>query len=133
MGNGYAVQVHGRRVGEFFRLHRLILGLDHGDPREGDHINGDRLDNRQANLRIVTGRQNKQNQPVNRCSGRTSRFRGVCRTSDGAWQAQIWLDGRNVHLGRFATEEEAARVATAARAEHFSHFNPNREGASVGA
>jgi len=38
------------------RMHRVILGVPTG--LEGDHINGDGLDNRRANLRTVTKQQN---------------------------------------------------------------------------
>lgn len=41
-------------------LHREILGLAHGDGIEGDHENGDTLDNRRTNLRRATRSQNAQ-------------------------------------------------------------------------
>lgn len=34
------------------RLNREILGLAHGDPREGDHRNGDKLDNRRLSSEV---------------------------------------------------------------------------------
>ena len=42
-------------------MHRQILGLIHGDGKEVDHINKDRLDNRRANLRVVTRKENCAN------------------------------------------------------------------------
>lgn len=39
-------------------MHREILGLERGDGLYGDHINGDTLDNRKANLRPVDNATN---------------------------------------------------------------------------
>jgi hypothetical protein len=56
-------------------MHRFIMGLEHGDPRQVDHR--DRfhtLDNRRSNLR-VTVTQNQQN--VGKRKDNTSGFKGV--------------------------------------------------------
>lgn len=58
--DGYATR---RRPGVAIRMHREILGLAAGDGRHTDHINRDKLDNRRANLRVVTAAQNMQNRP----------------------------------------------------------------------
>lgn len=42
-------------------LHRLILMLEYGDPREGHHINSNPLDNRRENLQIVDKIENLKN------------------------------------------------------------------------
>lgn len=97
------------------RMSRQILGLKIGDPRQADHINRDRLDNRRTNLRIVTHQQNHQNRPSDR--GSASPFRGVTRDGEW-WRASVFLNGRRVNLGRFADEQEAAQAAAAFRAEH---------------
>lgn len=120
-GRGYAItQIDGRKV----LLHRFLLGLQHGDQRQGDHINGDRLDNRRENLRIVTRGQNSQN--VRR--GGSSRYRGVhWSTRDGGWVAQAKRsNGSSEFLGRFSSEEEAGRVAADRRAEIYTHVNEDR-------
>lgn len=92
------------------RLHRLLLGLDFGDPRQGDHINRDKLDNRRSNLRIVTQRENCQN-PGPRSDG-TSAHRGVAWDAEqNKWRAYATIDRRRHWLGRFDDELAAAAVA----------------------
>ena len=101
-----------RFKGEGLLLHRVVLDLESGDGEQADHINGDCLDNRRANLRVVTAAQNRQNQ---RSTRGTSRFRGVhLHGPTGRWIAQA--GGK--HLGYFAAEEEAARASADYRAEH---------------
>src|SRR4051794_6479842 len=60
-GRGYVS--HSVTRGPELKLHRVILGLIPRDGLEADHINRDKLDNRRANLRIVTTAQNAQNKP----------------------------------------------------------------------
>src|SRR5205823_2166668 len=119
-GRYAAARIGGRAPrGSLVTMHRLIMGLEPGDPREVDHINGDGLDNRRANLRIVTRAQQAQNRLKIRGA---SRFRGVFRTTDGLpWRAEVRLKGRNYYLGRFSSEQEAARVAATWRREHMPY------------
>ena len=69
-------------------------------------------------LRLVTNQDNCQNRgglsPNN-----TSGFNGVSM-HHGRFQAQINLDGHTVHLGYFATAEEAGAVAAEARRRHYN-------------
>jgi hypothetical protein len=39
-------------------MHRMIMGLTRGDPRQIQHLNGNGLDNRKENLRIAPGSVN---------------------------------------------------------------------------
>jgi hypothetical protein len=86
-----------------------------------DHRNRDSLDNRRANLRQVTPRQNAQNCGANRSN--TSGFKGVSWYGrDETWRAAIQADGRRRHLGYFATPEAAAMAYDAAALQHFGEF-----------
>lgn len=110
-----SVQIDGRSQG--VAMHRLLLGLRHGDGLEGDHINRVKLDNRRENLRIVTSGQQGQNKPS--CRNSSSEFRGVTwHKRDRRWLAYAHLDDKFHHLGSFTDELEAARAAARFRAEH---------------
>lgn len=101
------------------RMHRHLLGLTPSDPRQVDHEDRDRLNNRRSNLRLATGAQNAQNQTSR---GGTSRHRGVyfCSTT-GRWRAVAKLAGRSYHLGRFDSEEDAAYVAAEWRRQNMPY------------
>lgn len=95
---------------ETISLHRELLGLTHGDGLEGDHIDGDPLNNRRSNLRVLPLGGNAQNRPSYRNT--SSRYRGVTFAKDtGRWQAGC----ADEYLGQYDTEEEAATVAREAR------------------
>ncbi|MFA5783392.1 MAG: AP2 domain-containing protein [Phycisphaerae bacterium] len=90
------------------QMHRLIMK----PPRDKvvDHINRNGLDNRRANLRVVTQTQNKWNngQRVTRYS---SKYRGVSwHKREKKWTAIISINGRAKSLGYFKDEKEAARA-----------------------
>lgn len=92
---------------EHSRLHHYVVGF----PLNGlvvDHINGDGLDNRRANLRIVSNSVNV----LNRHHGKkkTSRYPGVQWTEKlGKWRVEIKnpADRKTTHLGYFHKEEDA--------------------------
>lgn len=89
--------------------------------REIDHRNRVRNDNRFANLREATRKQNAENlAPLT--SANTSGSRGVNfyhRT--GRWRAFIGHHGKRIHLGFFATSEEAVAARAAAERALFTH------------
>ncbi len=111
---GYAREsAGGRRY-----LHRVLMQAALGPGLQVDHINRDRLDNRRANLRVVTLAQNRQNQGA---SG-ASPYRGVSfHRASGKWFAQVKVAGQRVHASYHRDEIDAARAAEAARAEHMTH------------
>lgn len=98
--------------------HRIAWALHYGSwPADGldvDHVNGDSLDNRIANLRAVTRAENLQNQRQAKNTNRTGRL-GVTLFR-GKYLAQIKVLGTKHFLGNFETAEEASRAYLAAKA-----------------
>lgn len=95
----------GNGVAEF--MHRVIINAPTG--MDVDHINGDGLDNRKINLRLVTDSENQQNR--HRLSLNTSGFRGVTWHKQACkWQAGIKRNGKSYHLGLYTSPEDAARA-----------------------
>ncbi|MGB9151637.1 MAG: HNH endonuclease [Alphaproteobacteria bacterium] len=105
-------------------MHRLILGLSAGDPRQIDHINGDTLDNRDENIRICSAAENARNRGKNR---NKIGYKGVKRAHKSArFTATIYVEGKNIHLGTRDTAEEAALLYDEAAIHHFGEFaHPN--------
>jgi hypothetical protein len=110
--------IHSMNRGRLY-MHRVVLP----SPVLVDHINGDGLDNRRANLRVATPAQNSRNmRPM--ASSRTG-FKGVARqprSRVNPWRAYIRLNDRAHWLGVFRTAEAAARAYDAAATEHFGEF-----------
>lgn len=98
-----------------FRGHRIAWLLFHGSWPSGqvDHVDGDGLNNRIANLRCVTHSQNQRNQRLGKRN--RSGVLGVSWDSQhSSWQAHIWIDGKRKHIGRFKRLKHAAAARAAA-------------------
>lgn len=90
----------------FKKLHRIIAGID--DIKvDVDHRDGNGLNNRRSNLRVCNHSDNMKNR---RPRG-TSRYMGVSLHRNKHWLAKINIAGKQIHLGSFKTEIEAA-IAT---------------------
>lgn len=111
--------------GRLYLAHRLAWLYVHGQwpIEELDHRNGIRDDNRIANLREATHKQNGEN--AARRHDNSSGFIGVSWTDKGRkhWVARIAHNKRRREIGRFSTPEEAYAAYLAAKAELHT-FNP---------
>ena len=118
-GHGYRVfSIDGRN----YRAARLAYLLMTGEwpPALVDHIDGDRANDRWANLRAATTAQNAANskkrsdQPV---------LKGVSfHRKAKRWSASIHVGGAKRHLGLFDTAEKAASAYAVAAQEFFGSF-----------
>lgn len=89
-------------------MHRLINNTPEGF--DTDHVNGDRLDNRKENLRTATRSQNCKNKGKSKVDS-TSMFKGVMWDKKSKkWRAYIYDTGRNIYLGLFELEKDAANA-----------------------
>ena len=106
--------------GKFF-AHRLIYALHYRTIPDAclqiDHINGEKLDNRPKNLRLVTASENLRNQRMYR--NNTSGVHGVHWVkARQCWHAKIFVGGKLYPLGYFETIEEAAAARIEANHAH---------------
>jgi hypothetical protein len=99
---GYAVAWANRRD---VKLHRFISGAKDGEVV--DHINHNKFDNRLANLRVCSQKDNSRNQKIR--MNNTTGYKGVSfYKKRGLYSAYICPDGTKKHLGYFKTAKEAA-------------------------
>lgn len=113
--NGYAFRsthrIDGKQRG--IGLHREVLGLTepHSHEREVDHINGNKLDNRRENLRVVNRGVNTQNRPKGKCPNAPTRYKGVDFSKKSQkWRARISFQSEMIHIGYYETAEGAANA-----------------------
>lgn len=100
--------------GKSVLMHHMILywllGHRRQPGREIDHKDGNGLNNLVSNLRFASSAENRRNKKKTRG---TSRFKGVYRLKErgelkNKWVAQIVLNKKKAHLGRYESEVDAA-------------------------
>lgn len=119
MRNGY---LQTRISGKLYLTHRIVYKMKYGvDPaHEIDHRNRNPRDCRWDNLREATSTQNSQNQSLRK---NNTGFKGVYYDRErGKFQVGIRVNKRKIHLGRYATAEEAYKVYCVAAKKYFGEF-----------
>ena len=118
--DGYTNVVYQRKA---YKGHRLAWFMINGvwPDYQIDHIDGDRKNNRIANLRLATCAENHQNRK--RPLSNTSGFLGVYRYKYGKWCARIRVYPERIYLGTFDTAKEASEAYKKAKLTMHS-FNP---------
>jgi hypothetical protein len=114
-----------RIEGEIYYEHRLaVLYMTGSFPEthlDVDHKNNIRSDNRWDNLRVGTRSQNRANAPLR--SSNTSGAKNVHWRPDAKkWRAALRHQNRNIHIGYFATKEEAILAANTKAVELYGEF-----------
>lgn len=122
--SGYScIKLNGVGKPKHYLVHRLVLDNFNSCPiidLQGNHKNGNKMDNTLQNLEWVTCQENQRhaldtglkvyNLPtlgVNK--GKSSKYRNVTYVkSSGKWYAGIRHNNKNLGQKRFDTEEEAA-------------------------
>jgi hypothetical protein len=126
-GDGYR---HGAIDGVHYASHRVIWKWMTGvEPDEVDHIDGDRKNNKWANLRSVPRAVNGRN--LTRAKDNTSGTTGVRYVArDATWQAYIMRGRTFINLGSYKNIEDAVRARKQAEKEYGFHANHGREAAT---
>lgn len=105
---GHAGYSNGRILGRPHAAHRVawLLYYRQWPSRDIDHINGDKSDNRIANLRDTSKQDNMRNmrQAKNNTSGVTGVF---WNKASAKWQVGICVNSTTIYLGLFETFEAA--------------------------
>jgi hypothetical protein len=112
----YAARGIGKKAGQKNKtiyLHRFIL-----DVPLVDHIDGDSLNCRRANLREVTPKQNSWNRKAWGDSG----FKGVIYIGGGRWKAMINTEASRQLIGVFDSPEQAAHAYDAKAKEVYGAY-----------
>lgn len=88
----------------YIRMHRLILGVNDSKIL-GDHVDRNGLNNQRNNLREANVVQSNCNRSSHK--GSSSKYLGVSRLRN-LWRACIKRNYKQVFIGTFKTEEDAA-------------------------
>ena len=119
-----AGNVHIRVEGRHYSAHQLAWLYVTG--RWGrpmiDHCDGNSMNNCWSNLRLATASQNNANR--RRSPENTAGYKGVSLVPNSRrrWRAVIHKNRKRIHLGTFATSEEAHAAYVAAARKLFGEF-----------
>jgi len=111
-------------------LHRLFVGLPQYFDEEtqliAEHINGNRKDCREENLRICHKSKNSINCKIYKTN--TSGYKGISWNDKlNKWQVGLQYNKKNHYLGVYSDLEEAIKVRKEAEEKYYKEFNRKEE------
>ena len=108
---------------KYYRMHRYLLGLDDDDKEiMVDHINHNTLDNRRANLRIVSPAQNAKNVSIS--ISNTSGTTGVSwNKRSEKWEAYIRVNKKRKFLGYYKDINDAIKARKDAEQKYYKEYS----------
>lgn len=102
-----------------YKLHRVVMGAKSG--QQVDHINGNKADNRIANLRFCTRSGNSANSKLRKDN--KVGYKGVYRQArNKKFEVKIMHHQKAIYLSRFDSPEEAAMAYDNAALTLFGPF-----------
>lgn len=109
-----------------YKAHRLAWLYMFGEFPEDvlDHIDRDRQNNRIANLRCCSASENQWNRSIS--SDSPFGFNGVSKAcSKNGFVAKIRVADKLIHIGTYATIEDAADARQLAERQYYGEFSPS--------
>ena len=105
-----------------YLVHRLIFLMFYGYlPKQIDHINNDRADNKIDNLRAADNTKNQWNVKIRKDN--KSGYKNVCWIErDNRYKVEITVNKNKIYLGYYADAELADLVAHEARDKYHGKF-----------
>lgn len=117
-----------RYLNKLYGAHRIIWEMAHGEISDNlqiDHIDGNGLNNALENLRLVPISENLKNK--SKYANNSSGHAGVSwHERSRKWRSYINDNGKRLHLGYFATLEEAIKARKEAENLYGFHCNHGR-------
>lgn len=98
-------------MGKNYMAHRLIFMFHHGYfPKEVDHIDGNKMNNRIENLRPATHAENLKNQKL-RYDNKTGVKNVAWVNREQKWRVKVTVNGKEKHIGYFKDRDLANLAA----------------------
>lgn len=105
----YKINLYNTGKMKITSIHRIVAIAFLHNPESKpcvDHIDNNKANNKVTNLRFATIQQNQFNHTLS--IKNKSTIKGVFWYKEKQkWRAQIWIDGKNIHIGFYNTLEEA--------------------------
>jgi len=122
-GNGYYVVRFKRRA---YKAHRVVWFLSNNLICTADlidHIDGNKQNNNPSNLRLASEKTNTWNRKPQKNS--FSKYKGVvfaAKSFKKPWRADIKIDGKNITIGTYKTEAEAAHAYNLVAQKYYGEY-----------